>query len=93
MKLALMTLAALTAAIIFVGCGPAVGRATGADVDSTETSTAAGSTSSVTNHDFTIVNENLASQEALLVDQEKALGKHQAELENLKEIVTAFDIS
>ena len=91
MKLALMTLAALTAAIIFVGCGTAVGRATGADVDSTETSTAAGSTPSVTNDDFTMVNENLASQEALLVDQEKALGKHQAELENLKEIVTAFE--
>jgi len=91
MKLALITLAALTAAIIFVGCGPAVGRATGADVDSTETSTAAGSTPSVTNDDFTTVNKNLASQEALLVDQEKALGKHQAELENLKEIVTAFE--
>jgi len=91
MKLALMTLAALTAAIIFVGCGTAVGRATGADVDSTETSTVAGSTPNVTNDDFTMVNENLASQEALLVDQEKALGKHQAELENLKEIVTAFE--
>jgi len=91
MKLALMTLAALTAAIIFVGCGTAVGRATGADVDSTETSTAAGSTPNVTDDDFTMVNENLASQEALLVDQEKALGKHQAELENLKEIVTAFE--
>jgi len=91
MKLALMTLAALTAAIIFVGCGTAVGRATGADVDSTETSTVAGSTPSVTNDDFTMVNKNLASQEALLVDQEKALGKHQAELENLKEIVTAFE--
>ncbi len=97
MKLGLMALAALTAAIIFVGCGTAVGRATGADAGSGNTATmvgtgtTAGSTSGVTNDNLTVVNENLASQEALLVGQEKALDKHQAELENLKEIVTAFE--
>ena len=91
MKLGLMTLAALATAIIFVGCGTAVGRATGADAGPSDTSTAAGSTPSVTNDNLTVVNENLASQEALLVGQEKALDKHQAELENLKEIVTAFE--
>jgi len=91
MKLGLMTLAALTAAIIFVGCGTAVGRATGADAGSSDTSTAAGSTPSVTDDNLTVVNENLANQGALLVGQEKALDKHQAELENLKEIVTAFE--
>lgn len=91
MKLGLMTLAALATAIIFVGCGTAVGRATGADAGPSDTSTAAGSTPSVTNDNLTVVNENLASQEALLVGQEKALDKHQAELENLKEIVSAFE--
>ena len=91
MKLGLMTLAALTTAIIFVGCGTAVGRATGADAGSSDTSTAAGSTPSVTDDNLTVVNENLANQGALLVGQEKALDKHQAELENLKEIVTAFE--
>ena len=84
MKLGLMTLAALTTAIIFVGCGTAVGRATGADAGSSDTSTAAGSTPSVTDDNLTVVNENLANQGALLVGQ-------QAELENLKEIVTAFE--
>ncbi|PZC42840.1 MAG: Chromosome segregation ATPase [Chloroflexi bacterium] len=91
MKLGLMALAALTAAIIFVGCGPAVGRATGGNAGSGDTATMAGETPGVTNDNLTVVNENLASQEALLVGQEKALGKHQAELENLKEIVTAFE--
>ena len=97
MKFGLKALAALTAAIIFVGCGTAVGRATGADAGSGNTATlvgtgtTAGSTSGVTNDNLTVVNENLASQEALLVGQEKALDKHQAELENLKEIVTAFE--
>lgn len=87
MKLGLMTLAALTTAIIFVGCGTAVGRATGADAGSSDTSTAAGSTPSVTDDNLTVVNENLANQGALLVGQEKALDKHQAELENLKEML------
>ena len=91
MKLGLMTLAALTTAIIFVGCGTAVGRATGAGAGSSDTSTVAGSTPSVTDDNLTVVNENLANQGALLVGQEKALDKHQAELENLKEIVTAFE--
>ena len=91
MKLGLMALAALTAAIIFVGCGTAVGRATGADVEPTNTNTSAGSPPVITEEKLIVVNENLASQEALLVDQEKALDKHQAELQNLKEIVTAFE--
>ena len=94
MKLGLMALAALTAAIIFVGCGTAVGRATGADVEPPNTNTSAGSPpviSVATEEKLIVVNENLASQEALLVDQEKALDKHQAELQNLKEIVTAFE--
>ena len=98
MKLGLMALAALTAAIIFVGCGPAVGRATGGDASSGETTVAttmagtiADSLPGVTMDYFTEVNKNLASQDAFLVVQEKALDKHQAELENLKEIVTAFE--
>ncbi|HJO61081.1 MAG TPA: hypothetical protein QF838_10165 [SAR202 cluster bacterium] len=91
MKLGLMALAALTAAIIFVGCGTAVGRATGADAEPINTNTSAGSLPVITEEKLIVVNENLASQEALLVDQEKALDKHQAELQNLKEIVTAFE--
>ena len=94
MKLGLMALAALTAAIIFVGCGTAVGRATGADVEPTTTNTSAGSPpviSVATEEKLIVVNENLANQEALLVDQKKALDKHQAELQNLKEIVNAFE--
>jgi len=91
MKLGLMALAALTAAIIFVGCGTAVGRATGADVEPPNTNTSAGSAPVITEEKLIVVNENLANQEALLVDQEKALDKHQAELQNLKEIVNAFE--
>ena len=91
MKLGILTLAALTAAIIFVGCGTAVGRATGADVEPANTNTSASSAPVLTEEKLIVVNENLASQEALLVDQEKALDKHQAELQNLKEIVTAFE--
>ena len=91
MKLGILTLAALTAAIIFVGCGTAVGRATGADVEPANTNTSASSAPVLTEEKLIVVNENLASQEALLVDQEKELDKHQAELQNLKEIVTAFE--
>tara|TARA_B110000014_G_scaffold55649_1_gene37599 strand:+ start:636 stop:1784 length:1149 start_codon:yes stop_codon:yes gene_type:complete len=89
MKLLLIMLSSIILSGLLVGCGPAVGRATGADAEST----GSGPSATITEVDDTLilVNENLASQEALLVGQEQTLGKQQAEIQNLKEIVTAFE--
>ena len=94
MKLGIMMLGAITAAVIFVGCGTAVGRATGADTDTgiapNATNASATDVANISNEIVT-VNESLANQEAFIVDQERELDKQKAALVNLQEIVTAFE--
>ena len=94
MKLGIILLGAITAAIIFVGCGTAVGRATGADTDAeTAPNVTNASATDVANisDEIITVNENLANQEAFINDQERELDKQKAALVNLQEIVTAFE--
>lgn len=94
MKLGIMMLGAITAAVIFVGCGTAVGRATGADTDTgiapNVTNASATDVANISDEIIT-VNESLANQEAFIVDQERELDKQKAALVNLQEIVTAFE--
>ena len=74
MKLGIMILGAITAAVIFVGCGTAVGRATGADTDTgiapNVTNASATDVANISDEIIT-VNESLANQEALLLTKKE----------------------